>query len=65
MATVAGVVGGAVIGNEIQKNNNARETYQIRVRLENGSSVVFAQDSIGDLRAGDRVRVENDRVYRS
>ena len=64
VATVAGVVGGAVIGNEVQKNNNARETYQIRVRLENGSSVVFAQDSIGDLRAGDRVRVENDRVYR-
>ncbi len=65
VATVAGAVGGAVIGNEIQKSNNARDIYQVRVRLENGSSVVFAQERIGDLRAGDRVRIENDQVYRS
>ena len=63
-ATVAGAVGGAVVGNEIEKNRNNRDGYRVRVRLDNGSSVVFAQDNIGDLRAGDRVRIENDRVYR-
>ena len=63
-ATVVGAVGGAVVGNEIEKNRNNRDGYRVRVRLDNGGSVVIAQDSIGELRAGDRVRIENDRVYR-
>ena len=63
-ATVAGAVGGAVVGNEIEKNRNNRDVYRLRVRLDNGNTVTIAQDSIADLRAGDRVRVENDRAYR-
>ena len=63
-ATVVGAVGGAVVGNEIEKNRNNRDVYRLRVRLDNGNTVTIAQDSIADLRAGDRVRVENDRAYR-
>lgn len=66
VATVAGVVGGALAGNQIQQNSRAqtRDMYQIRVRLENGGYQTIVQDSIADLRIGNRVRIEGDRVYR-
>lgn len=66
VATVAGVVGGAIVGNQIQQNNRAqsRDTYEISVRLDSGSYQTVAQDSLGDLRVGNRARIENGRVYR-
>lgn len=63
-ATVAGAVGGAVVGHEIEKRNKASDAYLIRVRLDNGSYRTVTQDSITDLQVGNRVRVEDDRVYR-
>ena len=68
VATVAGAVGGAVVGNEIEKNRNAEnggvDRYRISVRLDNGGSTTYDQDGIGDLRVGDRVRVDSGRVSR-
>jgi len=63
-ATVAGAVGGAVAGNQIEKNKQAGDAYQIGVRLDNGGFVSIVQDSITDLRIGDRVSVQNKHVYR-
>lgn len=68
VATVAGVVGGAMAGHEIEKRNRqqdaSQDAYRIRVRLENGGYQTVTQPSINDLRVGDRVRIENDRVSR-
>ncbi|MGV8893518.1 MAG: glycine zipper 2TM domain-containing protein [Burkholderiaceae bacterium] len=66
VATIAGVVGGAMAGNQIEQSNRAqtRDMYQIRVRLNNGGYQTINQDSIADLRIGNRVRIEGDRVYR-
>lgn len=64
-ATVAGAVGGAVVGNEVEKRGEqAKPAYQINVRLDNGDYRNIVQDSIYDLRAGNRVRVIDGRVYR-
>lgn len=65
-ATAAGAIGGAVVGNQVEQNNRApgREMYQINIRLDNGSYETVTQDSMNDLRVGNRVRVENGRVYR-
>ena len=65
-ATVVGVVGGAVVGNQIEKSNRAqaRDMYQISVRLDNGTYQTVVQDSVGDMRVGNRARIENGRVYR-
>lgn len=66
-ATVAGAVGGAVVGNKIEQNNNvpqAREMYQITVRMDNGGYQTITQDTIADVRVGTRVFIENNRVYR-
>ncbi|OGB22596.1 MAG: hypothetical protein A3I66_09945 [Burkholderiales bacterium RIFCSPLOWO2_02_FULL_57_36] len=66
LATVAGVVGGAMVGHEIeQRNAQPRgDVYQIGVRLNNGAYQTVTQESVTDLRVGSRVRIENDRVYR-
>jgi outer membrane lipoprotein SlyB len=66
-ATVAGGVAGAAIGNHVEANrnaNNGREMYQINVRLDNGEYRSVMQDSVYDLRVGNRVRLVDDRVYR-
>lgn len=63
-ATVAGAVGGAVVGNQIEKSRTSRQTYRIRVRLDNGSYQAIEQDDVGGLGVGNRVRIENSRVYR-
>ena len=62
VATVAGAAGGAAIGHEVGKNSD-RDLYRVRVRFDNGTYQTLAQTDIGRLRVGDRVRIENDRVY--
>ncbi len=66
VATAAGAVGGAVVGHEIEKNrNNANaNAFRIGVRLDKGGFETITQRDIGDLRVGDRVRVENNHVTR-
>jgi outer membrane lipoprotein SlyB len=64
-ATLVGIVGGALIGNEIEKNQHgAREFYRVAVRLEGGAVRAFDYQQLSDIRVGDRVRVENNQVYR-
>jgi outer membrane lipoprotein SlyB len=65
-ATVLGALGGAVVGNQVQQNNRVGtpESYNIAVRMDRGGTQMIAQDSPGDLRVGDRARIENGRVYR-
>lgn len=65
IATVAGVAGGALIGHEVDKNRQANNaSYAVRVRMNNGDSQSINLASIGDLRVGDRVRIENNQLYR-
>jgi len=68
VATVAGAVGGAVAGNAIEKNRasnaNVRETYRVSVQMDNGTFRAYDVPSYGELRIGDRVKVENNQLYR-
>lgn len=64
-ATGVGLVGGAVVGNSIeQRNKRDGEVYRVSVRLDNGRSGHFDYDRIGDLRVGDRVKVEDGQLHR-
>ena len=65
-ATVAGAVGGAAIGNSVEGRNanNGADMYQIGVRLDNGDYRTIVQDSVYDLRVGNRVRLVDGRAYR-
>lgn len=64
-ATLAGAVGGAVVGNNVENNRAAgKEEYQISVRMDNGDTRIIQQDSVYDLRVGNRVRLIDGRLYR-
>jgi outer membrane lipoprotein SlyB len=64
-ATGVGAVGGALIGNQIEKRNKADdEVYRVSVRFENGSVAQYDYQRIDDLRVGDRVRLEGGQLYR-
>ena len=67
VATVAGAVGGAIAGREIEKRSQAasQEKYLVHVRLSNGTIHTATRSSVSDIKIGDRVRVDNDRVSRA
>lgn len=67
LATAAGVVGGALAGNQmIDKNRNSggATAYQVGVRMDNGGYQTLTQPDVSNLSIGQRVRIENGRVYR-
>lgn len=67
VATVAGAIGGALVGNTIERSTSqgtVSEVYRVSVQLDNGTMRAFDYASPPNVRAGDRVRVENDQLYR-
>lgn len=62
LATVAGAVGGAVVGNQVEGNMKATTTWEIRVRLDDGTLRTFNQASEPQWRSGDRVRIVKGRL---
>lgn len=63
--TAVGAVVGAIIGNEIEKNQQGRhDIYRVTVRVDRGGLRSFDYAQLDDLRVGDRVRIENNQLYR-
>jgi outer membrane lipoprotein SlyB len=63
LATVAGAVGGAVIGNQVEGNMKSTKTYEIRVRMDDGSLRVFNQHAAPGWRNGERVKIVNGSIH--
>jgi len=66
-ATVLGGVAGATVGNQIGRNHEGATTqagYRITMQTEGGAIRTFEVPATGDLRVGDRVRVDNGVIYR-
>lgn len=63
-ATVAGTAGGAYVGHQIEKRNQAPDSYTFSVRMDNGSQQTVTQATTGSLKVGDRVRIENGFMQR-
>lgn len=67
-ATVLGAVGGAVVGNKIAQNRDGSydsNVYRISVQTDNGQWRSYDVSATGDLRVGDRVRIENNVLHRA
>lgn len=63
IATVAGAVGGAIGGNQIEKSMKSTKSYEIVVRLDDGSSRVVQQATAPAWRSGDRVRLIDGVIH--
>ena len=62
--TILGAVGGALAGNEAEKAYaNQQRAFRISVRTSDGQNLSFTQPDVGNLREGDRVRIENNHIY--
>lgn len=62
IATVVGAVGGAVAGNEVEKRVKATKSYDISIRLDDGSTRVFNEDNPPSWRSGDRVKIVDGAI---
>ena len=60
--TVVGAVGGAVAGNEVEKRGKATKSYEVTVRLNDGSSRVISEASAPSWRTGDKVKIVNGAI---
>ena len=66
-ATVIGAAGGAYVGHEIDKRKQqpqAADLYRLSIRMNEGSYQTLTQDTVADLRVGDRVQIDNGVVRR-
>jgi outer membrane lipoprotein SlyB len=66
-ATVLGGVAGAAVGNQIARNAQGVTTapgYRITMQSDQGVIRTYEVPATGDLRVGDRVRVDNGVIYR-
>jgi outer membrane lipoprotein SlyB len=63
--TGAGAVGGAIAGNNIERNRNTRVVgYRVHVRLDNGTTRTFQRTQVGNLHVGDRVALDARSFHR-
>jgi outer membrane lipoprotein SlyB len=63
--TGVGAVGGAVAGNNVERNQRkAIVGYQVAIRLDNGTVRSFRRNQVASLHVGDRVRLEGGSFRR-
>lgn len=65
-ATVVGGVGGAVVGHNVEKRRADPVVvgYRVTVRMDDGSTRNLQPSQVGDLRVGDRVRLDGGAIQR-
>jgi len=63
-ATVAGAAGGAYAGRQIEKNKNAKTTYQVVVQMEDGTTKHFDYAEPTAFRVGDKVKLSSGKLVR-
>lgn len=60
--TILGAAGGALAGNEIEKNVKKNYRYRVTVRMDDGSFRTVSQSSAPAVAVGERVRVVDGTV---
>jgi outer membrane lipoprotein SlyB len=64
--TVLGAAGGAVAGNNVERNMNKQIVgYRVSVQLDNGQTRTYEEKSLNGLQIGDRVRVDRGHLRRA
>jgi outer membrane lipoprotein SlyB len=65
LATVAGALGGAYAGNRLQDSMSKKTVYRVNVRMDNGTTRTFDYAEDPGMKAGTRVKVDNDGLVRA
>jgi len=66
-ATILGGAAGAAVGSQVGRPSTATTApvYRVNIQTDQGAMRTYDVPSTGELRIGDRVRVENGVIYRS
>jgi len=59
---ILGAIGGAVAGHQVEKSVRSTKVYEVRVKMEDGSTRSMTQASLPAWRNGDRVRVDGNSI---
>lgn len=62
LVTILGAAGGAFAGHQIEKQARADKRWEIALRLDDGSQRTLSSEAEPAWRAGDRVRIVDDRL---
>jgi outer membrane lipoprotein SlyB len=62
LVTILGAAGGAFAGHQVEKQARAEKRWEIGLRLEDGSQRTLSSEVEPAWRAGDRVRLVNDKL---
>ena len=62
IAKVAGAAGGAYVGNKIEKKVRAETSFELKIRLDDGSETTVTQEQEPKLAVGDAVRIVDGAV---
>lgn len=66
-ATILGGAAGAAVGSQVGRPSTPTTSpvYRVSIQTDQGAMRVYDVPATGELRIGDRVRVENGVIYRS
>ena len=57
LASIAGAVGGGMLGNSIEKSQGRTTGYEVSLRMDDGRTRTIASDTMPSWRIGDRVKL--------
>ena len=63
-ATVVGAGAGAYAGHQIEKNRNTTTVHQVQVKMESGKMRYFNFNESPAFRAGDKVKIVDNKLVR-
>ncbi len=62
LASVAAAIGGGMIGNQIEKSRHQTLSYQVSLRMEDGTTRLIEMHTVPSWRIGDTVRLVNGAI---
>lgn len=62
IATVLGAVGGVMAGNEVEKRMKSSKSYEVAMKMADGSHRVIMEPVAGNWGVGDRVKVIDGKI---
>lgn len=60
--SIAGAVGGGLLGNSIEKSQRQTTSYEVTLRMEDGSTRTIASDTLPSWRIGDKVKLVSGAI---
>ncbi|MCX7155791.1 MAG: glycine zipper 2TM domain-containing protein [Rhodocyclales bacterium] len=62
VASIAGAVGGGLLGNTIEKSQRQTTSYEVTLRMEDGSTHMIVSDAMPSWRIGDKVKLVSGAI---